>query len=561
MKSSKNNKNNSIVLHWIYKIAKKQMWLVVLLSVISAVSGLLGVALALTSKQVLDIATKHTEGNFTVCAFILFGIIALQILLNAVAMVFRTLCNGRLTMAFRNHLFKCVTAKKYSKLSCYHSGDLLNRFTSDSEVVVSALVTIIPSVFSMLARIIGAVTALVALDSRATAIIFFVGLLVPAIGRIVNRKYKQIHKDCQQSEGKTRSFLQECFENSVVIKTFVSEQPFIKKLNQLMIKNYKFKIKRSYISVLTHLLLHAMFTIGYYLVMLWGASMISLGTMTYGTLMAFLQLFNQLSGPLQNISGILPQYYSAIASAERLMELENGENDLKPISEDKLNAIQSEFKTLCVDNVTFSYDNEDILKHCSFTASRGEITAITGESGSGKSTIFKLLLGLYEPQSGEITVDGKIKLDTSLRGLFAYVPQGNLLLSGTIRDNITLCDSSISEESIIKATKTAEIYDIIVSLPDGFDTMLAERGGGLSEGQIQRISLARALLTDAPILLLDEATSALDEATESRVLSNIKNFNDKTIIFVTHRNTSLRVCDKILYVEDKQFTVLKDSGK
>lgn len=561
MKSSKNNKNNSRAIKWIYERAKKQIWIVVLLSVISAASALFGVALALTSKRLLDIATKNAQGELIFCAIVLFSIIAIQVLFRALSMVLRALANGRMLMVFRRYLFKSVCAIRYSEFCHYHSGDLLNRFTSDSEVVVSAMVSIIPSVFSMITRIVGAVTALVTLDSRITAIILVVGILIPSIGRIVNQKYKRIHKDCQQSEGKTRSFLQECFENSVVIKTFVSEQPFIKRLNSLMTNNYRFKMKRSYISVFTHLLLHAMFTAGYYLVMIWGASKISTGAITYGTLMAFLQLFNQLSGPLQNISGILPQYYSAIASAERLMELENGENDLKPISEDRLNAIQSEFKALCVNDVTFSYDNEDILRHCSFTALRGEITAITGESGSGKSTIFKLLLGLYEPQSGEITIDGNIKLDTSLRGLFAYVPQGNLLLSGTIRDNITLCDTTISEENIIKATKAAEIYDIIMSLPDGFDTMLAERGGGLSEGQIQRISLARALLTDAPILLLDEATSALDEATESRVLSNIKNFNDKTIIFVTHRNTSLKVCDKILHVDDKQFTVLKESGK
>ncbi len=557
----KNNKNNSQALKWIYERSKKQVWLVVLISVVAALSALLSVGLALVSKQVLDIATKHVKGNMGGYAIMLFGIIALQILFSAFSVVMRAVANGKLMISFREYLFKSVAAKKYSKMSCYHSGELLNRFTSDIEVVVAAVVGILPSLFSMLSRIIGAVAALVTLDARVTIVFVVVGLLIPALGRVINRKYKQIHKDCQQTEGKTRSFLQECFENTVVIKTFVSELPFVKRLNQLMLSNYRLKIKRSYISLFTHLGLNAFFTGGYYLVLFWGAEQIAVGAITYGTLMAFLQLVSQLSSPLQNVSGIMPQYYSAIASAERLMELENGENDLKPISEYKLNAIQSEFKELCVDNVTFSYDNEDILRHCSFTALRGEITAITGESGSGKSTIFKLLLGLYEPQSGEITIDGNIKLDTSLRGLFAYVPQGNLLLSGTIRDNITLCDATISEENIIKATKVAEIYDIIMSLPEGFDTMLAERGGGLSEGQIQRISLARALLTDAPILLLDEATSALDEATESRVLSNIKNFNDKTIIFVTHRNTSLKVCDKILHVDDKQFTVLKESGK
>ena len=231
---------------------------------------------------------------------------------------------------------------------------------------------------------------------------------------------------------------------------------------------------------------------------------------------------------------------------------------MAPVSADKLEKIKKSFSGLEVKDITFAYKNELILKNCSFEAEKGKITAITGESGSGKSTIFKIILGLYEPQNGDITVNGNIPLDTSLRGLFAYVPQGNMVLSGTIRENITLCNESVSREDLIKAAKAAEIYELISSMPEGFDTVISERGGGLSEGQIQRISIARALLTDAPVLLLDEATSALDEATETKVLSNIKALNGKTVLFVTHRNTSLKVCDKIIRVEDKKFGVIKE---
>ena len=167
------------------------------------------------------------------------------------------------------------------------------------------------------------------------------------------------------------------------------------------------------------------------------------------------------------------------------------------------------------------------------------------------------MLGLYEPQSGNITVNGKIEVNTSVRGLFSYVPQGNMVLSGTVRDNITLCNPEISEERLENAARAAEIYDYISSLPDGFDTVLSERGAGLSEGQVQRISIARALLAEAPVLLLDEATSALDEQTETKVLTNIKNMTGKTVLFITHRNTSLKVCDRIVRVENKKFTEIK----
>ena len=171
-----------------------------------------------------------------------------------------------------------------------------------------------------------------------------------------------------------------------------------------------------------------------------------------------------------------------------------------------------------------------------------------------KSTLFKVILGLYTPQKGSITVNGDIKADASVRGLFSYVPQGNMVLSGTVRDNITLCNPNISEERLAEAAKAAEIYDYIMSLPDGFDTVLSERGAGLSEGQIQRISIARALLVDAPMLLLDEATSALDEQTETAVLANIKKMTGKTVLFITHRNTSLKVCDTIVHVSNGKFT-------
>lgn len=550
--------NNSQTLKWIYKRTKKFLPSVLLLSVISALDALTFVALALISKNVLDVATGSGTGSITGHGMLLFGVIFAQIVLTAAQSLLNSYTNARLTISMRNYLFSLVCRKKYSYISAYHSGDLLNRFTSDTDVIVNSVVSIIPNISSMAAKIIGGISALIVLDARIAFIILVLGISVPALGRMINRKYKALHKKSQQTEGRTRSFLQECFENIVVMKTFVSEAPFTKKLNQLMKENYRIKMKRTGVSVATHISLYSFFTVGYYTILIWGAGMISSGFITYGTLMAFLQLVSQLRAPLQNVSGIMPQYYSALASAERLMEIEKGQDDMAPVSADKLEKIKKSFSGLEVKDITFAYKNELILKNCSFEAEKGKITAITGESGSGKSTIFKIILGLYEPQNGDITVNGNIPLDTSLRGLFAYVPQGNMVLSGTIRENITLCNESVSQEDLIKAAKAAEIYELISSMPEGFDTVISERGGGLSEGQIQRISIARALLTDAPVLLLDEATSALDEATETKVLSNIKALNGKTVLFVTHRNTSLKVCDKIIRVEDKKFGVIKE---
>ena len=558
MALSKNNKSNSEAVKWIFLRIKKYFPAVILISVLSGAVSLSSVGLALVSKDLLDVATGSISGSFAFYGVMLFLLAAVQILMNSAIVLLNTYVSGKLTIRIRNYLFSLVSRKKYSQISVYHSGDLLNRITSDTDVIVASTVSIIPAIASMVTKIVGGSAALLALDTKVALAVIILGFMIPAFGRIINKKYKILHKECQKSEGKARSFMQECFENLVVIKTFVIQSPFAKRLNQLMSENFKLKMKRSKISLCTHMGMYSVFTFGYYLILIWGAGQISTGVMTYGTLIAFLQLVNQLRLPLQNVSGLLPQYYSAVASAERLMELEKPEDDLTPLEDDKLEEIKRNFSSLQVNNITFCYTDGTVLENCSFEAEKGTITAITGESGSGKSTIFKILLGLYEPVSGNVTVNNGIELNTALRGLFAYVPQGNLLLSGTIRDNITLGNESVREEDIIRAAQSAEIYDLIKSMPEGFETPLTERGGGLSEGQIQRIALARALLINAPVILLDEATSALDEQTETRVLDNIRKFSDKTVLFVTHRNTSLKICDKIIRLENKKFTVIKE---
>ena len=545
----RNKENNGRALKWIYCRIRRYIPLTAAVSVISALSALSFVALALITKRVMDIATGDTSGSLLKSGILLFAVIAIQVLLSAAQSILNAYSNGKQTIAFRNYLFGVLCRKKYADISAYHSGDILNRFTSDIDTVVTSSVNIIPNVVSIATKIVAGIGTMLFMNPYIAAAVLLCGVTFPAIGRAINKRYKYMHKECQRTEGRTRAFLQECFENIVVIKTFISEAPFIKKLDSYMDDNFRLKIKRTSISVIANISLYALFTAGYYAVLLWGAGGLSGGTLTYGTLMAFLQLISQLRAPLQNVSGILPQYYSALASAERLMELEGAADEPFPAAAERLEKIKEDFRTLEIKNLFFGYAGESVLRDFSLCAKRGNITAITGESGSGKSTLFKLILGLYEPQSGSITVNGEIPLDASLRGLFAYVPQGNMVLSGTVRENITMNNRTVTDEQIERAARAAEIYDYITSLPDGFETHLAERGAGLSEGQIQRISIARALLTNAPILLLDEATSALDEETETRVLANIKSMTDKTVLFITHRNTSLRVCDRIVHVE------------
>lgn len=547
------NNNNSSALRWIIRRIRRYIPGILLVTALNAVTALTGVSLAFLSQNLLDSSGDKKRMLFGI---VLLGVVVANILISSVISVINVRVNGRMIMSMRNHMFSELVRKKYPKVSGHHSGELLNRFTSDIDVIANAATSTLPSAISMVVRIVAGIGALLTMNPKFAIAVLLIGFCVPAIGRTVSKKYKYMHKEVQQTEGQARAFMQEGFANIVVIKSFRSEAPILQKLNQYMEKNLRIKIKRNFISVITHFLLNSFFSLGYYGILIWGAFNLGNG-LTYGTLNAFLQLISQLRAPLQNVSGVLPQYYQALASAERLMELDNIENEPPQPESDAVTKLCSEFRSINIKNVAFAYDDELILKNCSFDVPRGKITALTGESGCGKSTLFKLILGLYEPSGGSITVNNSIPIDASTRCLFSYVPQGNMILSGTIRENITMCNPDISEEQIIAAARAAAIYDYIETLPDGLDTVLSERGAGLSEGQIQRLSIARALLFDTPVLLLDEATSALDEQTETLVLSNIKSMTDKTVLFITHRNTSISVCDHIIHAENKVYTIVK----
>ncbi len=537
-------KHDNTVILWVYKSFKGFLPQTAIACLSSIGYSLTLIALAFFSKNTLEMAQSKKFDNISYCIFAFAIIIVLQIAFSAISYLLRTSVSGKFTISLREKLFINLNNKKYSDLDKFHSGDILNRFTSDVEIVVSNTVSLLPDICSILSKIILGTLAMLLLEWKITLLVLCLGVIVPAIGRIINKRYKYLHKESIRTEGVTRSFLQECFENSIILKTFKSEAPFVKRLNAYMLDNYRFKLKRAILTVISHLGIYSFFTLGYYAVLVWGAVEISKGNISFGLLVAFLQLVSQIRAPLQNVSGILPKYYALIASGERLIELESLEDELalpKPKPHE-------EFESITGENITFSYGSKPILNDFSFKIEKGSMTAIIGSSGIGKSTLFKLILGLYKTDKGAIKINGKTQIDASARSLFAFVPQGNMLISGTIRDNLTLCNSNIPLSDIIKACKTAEIHDYIASLENGYDTLLTERGGGLSEGQIQRLAIARALLADTPVLLLDEATSALDQKTELLLLSNIKALKEKTVLLVTHRKTSIDFCDNIITI-------------
>ncbi len=551
------NKNNKRAISIITDCLKGQKLLIFLNCFLTSFVSVGYIALALLSKRLVDIATKQSDGKFYLCVLFILLTVFLQLVLNAVSSHLSVLASGKMAVYLRQRIFDNLYKKKQSEVQKYHSGELLNRFISDCDITVNSACGILPTVFATISKLVAGSVALLTLDWRFALGLITVGICIPAAARLVNGKYKKLHKAYQTSNGEIKSYFQELLVNMPVVKSFATTTPAKKKLNKTLLHNLSLKLKRNVLAVLINSSMYTFFTAGYFLVLIWGAMGISKGIVTYGSLIAFLQIISQLRAPMQNISGIFVQYTSMMASAERILELFDLNDELLPLGEEMKNAATSVFTEITAENLTFTYGENTVLKDCNFTIPRGSIAIITGESGKGKTTLFNLLLGYLEANSGSLTLDKKYDINASTRALFSYVPQGNMVLSGSILENLTFCNDSVTKEQIAFATKTAVLDEWLNTLPEGLNTKIGEHGLGISEGQAQRIAIARALLCDTPILLLDEATCSLDSKTELALLKNLKNLSDKTVLLVTHRNIDDSIADMRLHLENKKFTKIK----
>lgn len=547
---------------WLSEVIKNQKTGIILLAIIQIFLGVSSVIFAFILRNVIDSATAHERSGFFISLVFLITLVIMQIIFRAIVRWLEEKLRSSIENTLKNRMFSNLLRKDYASVTAVHSGEWLNRLTSDTVICANGVVEILPGIVGMIVKMFGALIMILTFEPRFIYILFPFGVILIFLTYAFRKILRRLHKNVQETDGKLRIFLQERLENLLVVRSFSAESQSANEAYSKMTAHQSARMKKNRFSNLCNIGFSGAMN-GIYLLGLGycGIGIIN-GTISYGTLTAMLQLISQIQSPFANITGYLPKFYAMTASAERIMEIEKFSDDC-PCEVIESNEIHrfyhDEFERIVFENISFKYQNNEnifVLKNVNLQIRKGEFIALSGRSGCGKSTLLKLLLCIYPLDTGSISMlkkDGdKNFLTSEWHKLFAYVPQGNQLMSGTVRETVSFGNSiKMHDESAIrKALKIACAEDFINELENGIDTILGERGQGLSEGQMQRISVARAILSDNPILLLDESTSALDEQTEKKLLENLRNMTDKTVLIVTHRPAALEVCDKIIIMTE-----------
>lgn len=557
--NKKISKSDFATLKWLWNTFHKERWQVVIITFTCAISASLTVVYADFSKRIINAATEeHSMERVIQCAIGFLILITVQLILNLVSASFADRCKARIEVTLRKHILDSVIKKDYQGVTKYHTGEIQNRMTNDVTTISEGFTSILPDLIYFVVKLVCAFIYLVVIDKFFTLVFVVGGFAVLIFSLMFKKIVKKLHKKVQESEGTVRSFIQEILTSLLVIKSFNVENKVEKEAEDLMELNYRTKMKRRMFSIMARAGVSASFNLGYVFALAYGAYRLVNG-IDYGTVVSMLQLVNQIQQPFASLSNMLPKYFGLLASAERIIELDKINDEFEHNNSD-INAIDTydKLKSINFENITFGYDRDVILDNTSLKINKGDFVAIMGISGIGKSTLLKLLLGVFRIDSGSITLDvgdETIPVDCHTRKMFSYVPQGNFLLSGSIRDNLTFINSDVTDEEIKEAVRISCADQFVYDLPQQLDTVIGEHGIGLSEGQLQRLAIARSILSKSPIMLLDEATSALDEATELRFLKNLKEMQDKTCIIVSHKTAALEICNKHIKIIDSKIVL------
>ena len=571
---TENQRSLHAIAQWMWVVVRGNRLQIMLNAIIGVMEVVASLLYVWAIKNAIDVATllleemhaapsapalEHTAATATTQAApaleplywavgIMAAIIIFDFGMSSASVWVRNILGVRAQNNMQQRMLDRILRSEWQSKSKHHSGDILNRLETDVTTVVNFLTETLPSALSTLLLFLGAFAYLYILDHLLALITIAVVPLCIVLSKFYMSKMRRLNRKVRSSDSDIQAVMQETVQNLMLLKTLNGNSTMLARLSDSQHTLQQRVKHRTFFSLLSNITLNLGFAFSYLLVFLWSAVRMASGTLSFGGMTAFLQLVNRIQSPARNLARLLPQAVSAITSADRLMDLE------AIPAEEEGDAISMPAPCgISISGVTFKYPDSDnpVFRNFSHTFQPGTATAIVGETGAGKTTLIRLLLALMRPAEGRMTLfsqhDGQPEIDISpmTRCNFVYVPQGNTLMSGTIRDNLLLGKADATDEEMQAALRRS-CADFVNELPEGLDTRCSEAGGGLSEGQAQRITIARALLRNRPVMLFDESTSALDPATERQLLSNVLSTHDKTVIFITHRMAVCDYCDEVL---------------
>lgn len=541
-------KNQTRHFRWMFNQTKAYIGPLLLLFAVDMGASLLGVGSSVVGKHLIDSATSgQGQASILPLVAITLGIVLLYACINYLT----SLVHERYAFTVRLRAFDHVLQSEWRQISSYHSGDLVARLTSDIDSFANGTATVVPDFFLLIVRLVSAFAVLYHYDQTLAVTALLFGPMGAIFSVVFSDRLKKYQIALKETESKYQAHMQESIVNISVVKAFQQESNCFDRLSAIREERIGIVKRRNQWNAFINLCMQLIFNAGYLTAFGWGIYKLSTGSITYGTMSVFLSLVTQIQGPVFGLAKLFPQFIAVLASVGRIMEIEDQQQEHidAPV-------IRSQDVGLLMRDVHFAYHEDQVLQGVDLDIRPGDIVGLIGYSGAGKTTLIRLILSLIHPQgSGEVLfydhTGAQEVVSRSTRRLISYVPQGNSLYSGTLLDNLHMGKADATEEEIWEALEIADAADFVRHLPQGLRAVIQERAGGLSEGQAQRIAIARAILKDAPFLILDEATSALDEKTEATMLSRLsKSKRMRTCIVITHRTAMLQYCTRALEIAD-----------
>ena len=569
LRKFKPSKDLFIKIKWMASYAKPALPFLIFSIIVNVIFSIIGIYNVTVSKSLIDSAISGDSESTIRWLIIMLIITLISMLSTPITSFMSTHSSTKLNQNIQRKIYQHIQCSDWLEQSKFHSVSLLTRVTSDVSNISSAILGTIPSLVSLLVTLIGSFYTLISWAPSIALAAVFLGPFLILVGKYFSSKLKDLYKEAQEEDVKYRSFMQESIQNIMIVKTFCMEKINMHRLIDIQNNKYKIAMRNTRLSVMTSMSMSFCSSLAYFTIFTWGVLNIAKGLSTYGTFTGMLQLYSKVQAPFSSLASMIPGLISTMAAAERLMEIEAipvekmaDEKELDDIGslEVALDTISSKVSSafnkpnIVFDNVSFAYKaNNNILNNINLTIEAGETLAFVGPSGEGKTTMIRLILSLINPSKGTVLLsEGDLvkEINRNYRELISYVPQGNTLFSGTIRDNLKYGNPNANDDEIKAALSNACALDFVNELENGLDTMIGEKGVGISEGQAQRIAIARSFLRERPILILDEATSALDPETEVNVLKAVRELPTKpTCIIITHRPSALNICNRIMKLE------------